>query len=730
MQPLLVCRYAGILLLCCLALSARAQEDTTRRPFAPGEAIKQSLEDFILNTETDEQVDYSFITDPLQDLLEDPLDLNQAPRQALLLLPGMNELMVLKLRTHIRTYGPLLSVYELQAVEGFTPELIRGIAPYITVRAGRATDILPENTHPQGPGWQEVREGLRFEVTQRFGRYLEPQRGYTDPDTTFREVLDDEGNVVGQDTSLSSRYAGSPARHYTRIRARYRNNVSLGLTGEKDPGEAMVWNPARQQYGYDFLSFHAAIQDYGRLKSLVVGDYQMQFGQGLVLSRGLGFGKGVESVGNVKMPSTGIRPYASVNEAQFQRGIATTVAQGPWYLTGFFSRRAVDATAQEFDTLTNEVLAASALQTSGLHRTTSERANRLSVTETLYGGRLAFQRGTLSLGTTHYVQRLSSSLERAPSDYNRFDFSGNLNQVSGVDVDWIVRNFNVFGEVARSRSGGWGATAGLMGSIARQVDVALLARHFDPDFHSLKGYAFAERPVQPRNETGLYLGIKILPSPRWQLSGYLDQFYFRWNRFLTAYPSAGWETMAQLSYKPKRGTEIYLRFRTDHREQNAESRPAGQQLHYLVPVRRDQLRLHAETQLQRDLLYRTRLEFSWYSKGESASYRGMLLYQDLVWRVGFRLRLSGRFAIFDVPDYNARIYAYENDILGFFSIPPYNGTGTRYYLMAQLQPLRNLDIWLRLAQTRLFDATSFGSGLDQIDADHRTELKMQVRWQF
>ena len=54
----------------------------------------------------------------------------------------------------------------------------------------------------------------------------------------------------------------------------------------------------------------------------------MQFGQGLSLSRGLGFGKGADAVRTVKQPGIGIRPYASVNENQFQRGAAATYAIG------------------------------------------------------------------------------------------------------------------------------------------------------------------------------------------------------------------------------------------------------------------------------------------------------------------------------------------------------------------------------------------------------------------
>ncbi|RMG72267.1 MAG: hypothetical protein D6722_05680 [Bacteroidetes bacterium] len=407
------------------------------------------------------------------------------------------------------------------------------------------------------------------------------------------------------------------------------------------------------------------------------------------------------------------------------------MALSPRYeLTGFYARQWVDASVQRRDTLTQEALEAGNLQLGGLHRTPTERSNRRAVRETALGGRLAYRSGTLQVGVTHYLQRFNAELGPALNDYNRFDFRGDRNFVTGMDVDWVVRNLNLFGELAHSRSGGLGAVLGLMGSLSPRADVSVVFRHFEKDFHSPKAYAFAERPVAPQGETGLYLGLKLTPAPRWQVQGYVDQYYFPWNTFRAAYPSAGWEALGQLTFKPRRGTEVYARVRTDHRSRNAETYAPGQQVRYLEATRRDQLRFQFSTRVHRDLTYRTRLEFSWFQQGEAARERGLLLYQDLQYRLSYRLRLTGRLAVFDISDFDARIYAYENDILGFFSIPAYQGRGTRSYLIVQASPLRDVDIWFRVARTRRFDVDQIGSGLEAIDDTRRTEFKVQLRWQF
>lgn len=725
------------------------RRDTLQQGDYSDQIIEQAIEDLITGNELEDQVDLSYIIDQLEEWSRRPLSLNEATQEELLMIPGMDELLVLQFMAYIERYGKLTSIYELQAIPGWTINDIRPILPFVRVEESKSLDINPGVQHPAGPGFREIVKGIEGELTQRFVQILETQRGYTDPDTIFRPVIDDTGTEVDQDTLLNLRYLGDPFRSYTRLRLRYKRNFSFALTGEKDPGEQFRWTPKERYYGYDFLSGHIFLQDFGRLKRLAIGDYYLQVGQGLVLSRGLGFGKGAQVIKSVKQRNEGIRPYASVNENQFLRGTAATYALGNWHVTGFYSRLNLDASVQDRDTLTGEALLASSFQLSGLHRTLLQLQNRRAIQEIAYGGRIEYKTPTLTIGTTHLFQQFSGQLDKTPNPYNQFDFRGEENVVQGVDLDWVVQNVNIFGEVARSQSGGIGATAGLMSSLSPSVDVSLVGRRFDKDFHSLKPYVFAERPTAAQNETGLYLGLRISPRPKWSLNSYFDQYYFPWNKFRAYYPSSGWEFFTQLEYRPKRGTEVYLRFRSDNKQINAREYEVGQQIAYLIPSRKNYLRLNFRTQINRDIMYRTRIEGSWFKTPEE-SHTGVLMYHDLIWKFGFKFKLTARYAIFDAPDYEARIYAYENDVLGFFTIPPYYNTGSRWYLIANWKISRDLELWVRLAQTRLRDvcleqrtafATAFpdspvyeqcsiGSGLQRIEDDTRTELKVQLRWRF
>lgn len=678
------------------------------------DVLDQVIEDAIIDVESDNQTDWSFMTDQLQDLLERPLNLNTASKEEILMLPGMTEILANNLISYIRIYGRLSSIYELQAVPGFDAKLFNTIKNYCMVKESGAKDISPGTKHPAGPPVGTMLKEAKHEILLRMVTDLEREKGYTPPE--------------GTDTT---RYLGDRNRYYFRYRMRYNQNLSVALVGEKDQGEPIWWRPDLNYYGVDFTSFHVAVKNMGRLKNLVVGDYNIQAGQGMLLSRGLGFGKGSEAVNAIKRQNLGISPYASVNENQFMRGAASTFAFGDIYATGFVSYVGRDANIGAKDTLTDDVVFVSSLQTSGLHRTYSELFDKDAIKETAYGGRVELKKRWFNIGATHYFQHFDTYIQPSTKYYNRYDFSGNSNYLSGLDFDFTVRNFNFFGEVGRSKSGGLGMIGGFLGSLSPKVDIAVLARSFDRDFHAFRGYVFAERPTALSNEKGIYLGWKVAPSSKWLLSGFYDQFAFPWNGYQISFPSFGHEFMAQLQYQPSRNMSVYVRWRSDNKQRNASNLPDGQQVEMLIPTSRNSLRLQFSYKVDRNVTIRSRVEKSWYKEGEPGNLEdegsGFLMYQDLVWKLNWKLDLTARYAIFDAENYNTRIYAYENDILGFFNIPAYYGIGSRYYLMVNYKPNKRFEFWARFARTKYQYENGLGSSLTAIPGDHRSEVKLQMK---
>ncbi len=674
------------------------------------------IEDASSQSNSDADIDWSNITDVLNELSKNPIDLNRAKRYELQAIPFLSPTLINNLFNHIRKNGPLLSIYELQAVPGFDRNVFDKIKPYITV-TGQQLDLSNNNLHPKGPELSQILEGGKLEIIQRFSRELQDEKGYLLPD------------------SVPNRYLGNPFRSYTRIRYRYLQNVSVSLLGEKDPGEQFIWDTQNKYYGYDFLSGHIAIKNFGNLKSLVLGDFNLQYGQGLVFSRGLGFGKSGEVINTVKPMFSGIIPYSSVNEAFFMRGSAVQYAIKRFYFTAFGARTPQDASViASRDTLSVEgdviqSQSAEGIIVSGLHRTPSELSNRNTIYEYATGGRVHYSSRNITVGINSLYQNFSVPLLKSNlNSYQNFDFQGQSNYLLSADWDLVHRNFNTFGEIARSASGGMAVSSGLLISLDPKVDLALNFRHFDKNFHSLKGYSFSERPYSLQGETGFYMGLKVSLNSRWQISTYIDHYKFAWYRYLVNYPSEGWEWLTQINYKPSRNTLFYLRYRIDQGQKNVTSADVPtENLRFLLARRRQNLRLDYSSKLHRTISIHGRAEHSWYWLENQPKQLGFVLFQDIAWQLNYKFKFTGRMAFFDISSYDARIYAFENNLPTVFSIPAYNGRGIRTYAILQFTPFKGIDVWLRYALFNYDRQRTISSGLSEIQGTKNSEFTFQLR---
>jgi len=694
--------YLAVLTFLSSGLFAQQPElpDTVQPPPINEELFQQRIES--LAEEAEEDLDYSELIEELEVFLRNPINLNFATADDLRRLYFLNDIQINNLLNHISMFGRLISIYELQSIEGFDLAAIQAMLPYVSVseerfrRHFRLDDML--------------REG-NSQYFLRYQQLMEQQRGFSPIEPEELEA------------NPNARYLGSPYRLYSRYRFTYYNNVSIGLTAEKDPGEEFF--RGSQPHGFDFYSGHAFVRDFGRLKAAVVGDFQVQFGQGLTLWSGLAFGKSGEAV-DIKKNGLGIRPYTSVDENNFMRGTGVTVGFGNFEATGFFSSKYRDANVLELDTVTGEALVITSLQQTGLHRTPRELENKNSVKETIYGGHLAWKHNNLSLGLTAYQMELGAEYRRNLSFYNQFDFNDRTNTNFGFDYNYISRNFNFFGEAAMSENGGHAFLNGVMMSLDTRLSLALLHRKYSKDYQSLFAAAFGEN-TRVVNEDGLYLGINARLSPQWRVSAYADHFSFPWMKFRTYLPSKGYEYLVQVNYRPRRGTEMYARYRIKNKPLNTQE---PDMIRHLEDVVRENYRFHISYQVSPSFTLRNRVELINFRFGQRKE-TGYMVYQDVIFRsIASPWTFTLRYALFDTDGYDSRIYVYENDVLYAFSFPYYADKGTRAYLLARYRLTRRIDLYARLAQTWFSNRNSTGSGLDTVEGNTRTEIKAQMRIRF
>jgi hypothetical protein len=86
--------------------------------------------------------------------------------------------------------------------------------------------------------------------------------------------------------------------------------------------------------------------------------------------------------------------------------------------------------------------------------------------------------------------------------------------------------------------------------------------------------------------------------------------------------------------------------------------------------------------------------------------------------------------MFDIDDFNARVFAVESDVLYQYSVPLYQNAGVRYYILLHYNVSKHFDLWLRYAKTTYRNVNSIGTGLEQIQGNESSDMKVQVRWSF
>ena len=73
------------------------------------------------------------------------------------------------------------------------------------------------------------------------------------------------------------------------------------------------------------------------------------------------------------------------------------------------------------------------------------------------------------------------------------------------------------------------------------------------------------------------------------------------------------------------------------------------------------------------------------------------------------------------------MYAYENDVIGLFSIPAHYGKGMRWYAMARWSVTRGVDLWLRYGAWIYNDQDRISSGLEETNGNRKSDLKVELR---
>ena len=604
-----------------------------------------SLDDIILDiynavTEFGE-VDYEQLQTDLYTLHESPIDLNNTSDEELTQLYFLSPQQIDAILAYAYRH-PFESLYELRLIPELADYEIRDLLPFVYIN--RAA-LNSEAINTDALYAKEIFAKAHHELLTRIdARNIEAYEG-TDP-------------------------------IYTQFRYRFdfRRRVTFGVQLRRPAGGF-----ARDlQYGA-YLQLNDITP---HLHTLVAGNFQASFGQGLVLAPVFHSGKSmyVTSVGQQR---EGLRYYSSV-DGEGLHGAGATL-RWEWNKT-------------------------TRLDVSALY---SMRHANDSTWHHLLGANLTLRHKKLQVELTAIENLWSDSIHPyTNAKYNRHYFRGHNQAVIGASFRYNHGWFDMFGEVATAQNyqitndqspitkshWGFGTIIGSRFYPTNGFSLLALYRYYSPYFDNALGYAFSETS-RLGDENGGYLGFDITRLRNWRFIGYGDIFYFSGYKYGLgdAVKTLGYDAMAEIQYSWSKHPSF-------------QGGDGG----------RLSLRLRARQ--KGDATYSTRAQFDWaqgswslrttaeaniipskLSTLNSQLTYGFTIFQDISYSLplregrglGLRLRLQG----FDAREWANRIYTYEHDVLYAYSIPAVYGLGGRAYLCLRWQIIPQLALYFRASET-------------------------------
>lgn len=616
----------------------------------------------------------------LNELHEHPFNINTAASNDLLRLPFLSEQAVNDIVDYIALHGAMRTLGELRLIRRLDYREREWLKFFVFA--------APIPSTPSTNGWKGTQQELSTRVDI--------------------PCYQREGWPWAQGIAHQLRYTWQQGR-----------KLDVGLRLEKDDGEELF---TRQAPFWDSYGGHAMLKNVGVLKQLLVGDFKVGFGEGLVINNGLQFGKTSTSLWHTL---GGIRPHRSSDEVHYMRGVSGTLAFGKqWEVTAFYSIRSLDATVNKDNSV-------SSINTTGLHRTDSERKHRhtlLSQTTTLHA---QWKHKGWHAGMTGMFQYYDHQFRQNSVLYRQIYPEGYLFGAVSADYGYQRNRLLLRGETARSfdsRGGGWATLNKAAWRFNADTQLALIQRFYSKDYYSPHASAIGENS-QVQNESGITLQFDASRLGPFSLLALFDYFYSPWPRYTMTRYSTGWEGLLQTSWQPRKGRQLLIRYRVKSKEKS-DSRYYSHQLratynHQISALWDTQLsaflhRYHQPLTASSSTGYAAMPQVSFHSRDE-------------------RFRWSLAAILFRTDSYDSRLYIYEPSLAQTFGMQQLYGHGQRFVAMLRLRfPRENehssrklrCTAQIKAGVTHYADRSEISSGPLLIKSSWKADLQMLLRLNF
>lgn len=466
--------------------------------------------------------------------------------------------------------------------------------------------------------------------------YVEPHLKHT---VTLKAKSDYDTSGIG----MTAKYSVS-----------YDCSFVAGLTVDSDAGEGLT--PAHMP---DFVSAYASYDGTGVVKKMIIGDYSVRAGQGLVCWKAFSFTAFGAPSSAIKSQHS-VRPYTSSVESGYFRGAAATLSLAGTEITLFASRAPVDARVVGDSVYTSVVK-------DGYHRTAAENAKRHAMHEYAAGATAVREAGRWRIGFTAMAYCYDKANGRRVLDYNRYQIYDGWWGNASADIFCYWGGCRFFAEAAVDAGASPAAVGGVLWSPFYSLEMSLLGRIYTKSYIAPHAGAYSSLS-SCSNQRGITWSARWLPSSSWELNTNLQYSYYPWSRYGIDGPSSAFKYRTEVEYM-------------------GGSRFAASAMLSGGPAPR----------------WRADCRYAFAGRWSAqARYAGTLGGNGAFIECACetrRLRLSARFTVWDTDGWGSRLYFYEGGVPQSFSIEARYGKGAGACLSVRYAPVKAVEVWLKLSDS-------------------------------
>jgi hypothetical protein len=366
----------------------------------------------------------------LQDLFDNPIEINHASKEELLQLPWISEQKaerIISTRTRLNGFQ---SWQELIAEGLFSHTEIHFFQQIFTLSPARHTSLTLKGRH-------------------RLSFRNEKSKG-----------------------ELQHKFSGNRYRMYNRLDIRVGDHLQTGLVTEKDPGEASIT---------DYITGVLDVSIPHLNSRCLVGQFTLENGTGLYTNSPYRYGYSDQPIHNAKPMQHRTRPFLATNENQGYRGIAVEVYR-PAHLTAIFSQRNKAATLEN-----NRI---TSFYNSGYYRSETEKEKKNKVKEKIIGLLLSypFEQFMLSVGIRQTSTSLPLTYKKELEQIG--SFAGSSRKSASVYLQG--QKIPIFFEWTLTIGGGYALNGGCLWK-QKSSQMILVYRHYQRGAVSELGSGLANR---------------------------------------------------------------------------------------------------------------------------------------------------------------------------------------------------------------------------------------------